>query len=342
MDATLGWVELAIKNSMLFLPPNLQSLIAELAIPDDLRELPPSNLLLQFIVHMAAEYRAFVPELNFQKNWSKLKARFAEQCKALKINNYITLYEHPENLIPLALNVSFLADYKEAITKTAIDRGFTDLLSKSIENAEPERVKALIKIVIEESISWAQEFGQAMDEIDTDSAEDYWKNIHPNLPIEEQRKVETDAQILTSVFLCGFHNAISIMAYSESLPSLVQRALSEGPDADIAMCKAVRVDNTLRQHPKFMERYIRATNDSDTSFLNRYNLTSSPLTNNIRFPGLYFLLSLLDAFGLLKQLTNSQILDLCDHARLDRWENRIVDTGNLAKRRAAFINHKFL
>jgi len=326
---------------MINLPSSLQAIIAELPIPNDLRVLPSNHLLLQFIVNMASEYRALVPDLDKPNTWISMKARFAERCKALKISDYISLYEHPDKFIPLALKVSFLADFMEVITQAAIERGYEDLLSQSIENANPERVKAFTKIVLELAMTWTVEVDKAIDDIDTASTEEYWKNVHPTLSIEEQRKVETDAQAFACVCLFGFHNAVSIMAYGESLPSLVQRALSDDPEADIAMCKAVRVDNALRQHPKFMERYIRATNESDSSFIKRYNLISSPLTNNIRFPGLYFLLSLLDGFGILERLSNPQILDLCDHAQLDRWENRIVDAGNLAKRRAAFIEHKF-
>jgi len=326
---------------MIDLPPSLQAIIAELPIPDDLRVLPSNHLLLQFIVNMASEYRALVPDLDKPDSWIQMKSKFAERCKVLKISDYISLYEHPEKFIPLALKVSFLADFMEVITQTAIEHGYNDLLSQTIENSDPERVKAFTEIVLEVTMAWTVEVDKAIDDIDTASTEDYWKNIHPTLALEEQRKVETDAQVFACVFLYGFYNAISIMAYSESLSSLVQRALSSDSEADIAMCKAVRVDNALRQHPKFMERYLRATNESDSSFIKRYNLVSSPLTNNIRFPGLYFLLSLLDGFGILERLTNPQILDLCDHAKLDRWENRIVDAGNLAKRRAAFIEHKF-
>jgi len=332
---------LVITKAMIVLPPPLQAIIAELPIPNDLRVLPPNHLLLQFIVNMTAEYRALIPELDNPKLWAPMKARFAERCQALKISDYITLYEYPEKVIPFVLKVSSLEGLKEVISTAAIEHGYEDLLSQSIDSADPERIKALIQIVIEAVMAWIVEVDQSIDDNDTASAEDYWKSTHPTLSIDEQRKVEADTQIFTCVFLFAFHNAISIMAYGEALSSLVQRALSNDPEADIAMCKAVRVDNTLRQHPKFMERYLLATNRSESSFLNRYNITSSPLSNKIRFPGLYFLFSLLDGFGILGQLTNPQILDLCDHAKLDRWENRIEDAGYLAKRRSAFIGHKF-
>jgi len=326
---------------MIDLPPSLKSIIAGLPIPNDLRVLPPNHLLLQFIVNMTSEYRALVPELDDPKLWAPMKVRLAEHCQALKISDYISLYEHPEKVISFASKVSSLDDFREILSKTAIEHGYEDLLTQSVDSADPERVRALVQIVIEKIMTWIVEVDQAIDDNDKASTEDYWINIHPTLPIKEQKETEADTKIFMCVFLFAFHNAISIMAYGESLSSLVQRALSNDPEADIAMCKAVRVDNALRQHPKFMERYILATNKSESSFLKRYNIISSPLSNKVRFPGLYFLFSLLDGFGLLGQLTNPQILDLCDHAKLDRWENRIEDAGYLAKRRAAFIDHKF-
>lgn len=325
---------------MLVLPSESQALLTELPIPGDLRVLP-NNILLHFIVSMTTEYRELVQDLSKPTAWSKMKKLFSERCEALKIGNYVSLYEHPDRFISLAMKVSFVEDLKEIIASVAKENGLEDIASQSIENADPERLKAFTELALEAIMNWVVETDQHIDATDETSVEDYWKNTHPKLPLEEQQKVEKDVQISACLFMFGFHNAISVMAYGESLSSLVQRALSSGPDADLAMCRAVRVDNTLRHHPKFMERYLIATSNSDKRFINQYNLTSSPLTNKIRFPGLYFLLSLLDGFGILGQLSNPQLLDLCDHANLDRWENRIEDAGYMAKRRSAFIQHKF-
>ena len=326
---------------MITLPVASQALIAELPIPDDLRVIPPNFFILNFVIDMASEYRAIVSDLDHPKKWTSLKARFSERCIALKIGDYISLYEHPDRFLGLALNVSFVAEFKVIIEQVAIDHGFEDLVRQPAESADPIRLKAFFDIAYERIIDWIMDVNQAFDESEIQESENYWNNIHPTLPTEEQKKAILDVQIFASVFFFGFYNAISVMAYGETLTSLVQRALSDDVDADIAMCKAVRVDNALRQHPKFMERYLQATNKSESKFLDRYNITSSPFTHKIRFSGVYFLLSLLDAFGMLGKLTNPQILDLCDHARLDRWENRIEDAGYLAKRRSTYLKHKF-
>jgi len=325
---------------MLVLPDESKALLTELPIPDDLRVLP-NNLLLNFVVSMTSEYRDLVQDLSRPAAWSRVKKVFSERCEALKIGDYVSLYEHPERFFALAMNVSFISDIKEIVASVAKEHGFEDVASQPSENADPERLRVFTELVLEAIMAWVVEVDQAIDETDESSIDEYWKNVHPKLPLEQQQKVEKDAQISACLFMFGFHNAISVMAYGKSLTSLVQRALSSAADADTAMCRAVRVDNSLRHHPKFMERYLIATNNSEKRFINQYNITTSPLTNKIRFPGLYFLLSLLDGFGILGQLTNPQLLDLCDHAKLDRWENRIEDAGYLAKRRLAFIQHKF-
>lgn len=325
---------------MLVLPDDSKVLLTELPIPADLRDLP-NNLLLHFVVSMTSEYRELVQDLSKPAAWARIKKVFSERCEALKIGDYISLYEHPERFTALSMNVSFTSHMKDIIANVAKEYGFEDIASKPISNTDPDRLRVFTELVLEAIMNWVIEVDQAIDEVDEASVDDYWKNIHPKLPLDEQRKVEKDAQIYACMFMFGFHNAISVMAYRESLSSLVQRALSCDDKADIAMCKAVRVDNALRHHPSFMERYLTATNNSEEQFINQYNITTSPLTNNIRFPGLYFLLSLLDGFGILGQLTNPQLLDLCDHAKLDRWENRIEDAGYMAKRRSAFMKHKF-
>jgi len=326
---------------MLTLPKDSQALLTQLPIPDDLRVLP-NNMLLLFVVGMTSEYRELVQDLSKPAAWSKVKKLFSERCEALKIRDYVSLYEHPERFFALAMNASFISDIKEIVASVAKEHGFEDVASQPSKNSDPERLREFTELALEAIMNWVVAVDQGVDAEGESSAEDYWTNDHKKLPLEEQQKVERDVQIYACLFMFGFHNAISVMAYGESLTSIVQRALSSEADADIAMCRAVRVDNSLRHHPKFMERYLIATSNSENRFINQYNITTSPLTNKIRFPGLYFLLSLLDGFGILGQLTNPQLLDLCDHAKLDRWENRIEDAGYMAKRRSAFIDHKFV
>jgi hypothetical protein len=293
-------------------------------------------------MHFCPFYAKF--RLSSPRIWTGFKAHIAERYQALKISSlYVRLYENDEYFIRLLFHYSFMENIRQGLIELAEKSGYGDIVTQPVAAADPEHLRAFFKMFLEELHEVVQEIESCNDweRIEADGKH-YWEHVHSTLPIEEQRQTEKNAQIFFCQFLFVIHNSISVMAYGETLSSLVQKALIGGADADIAMCKAVRVDNTLRQHPQFMARYLLASGKSESIFLRKYNNTSPPLTNKIRYPGLYFLLALLDGYGLLDRLTNPQLLDLCDHARLDKWENRIEDVGYLAKRRNEYQLHKFI
>lgn len=326
------------------LPLQSQALVGLLPIPEDFRKLP-NHLIIRLIVGLTSQYRELVPDLSNPLIWAGLKAHFAERCLALRISDlYVRLYENDQYFTRLLFRYSFMEDLRQALTELAEKAGYGDIVTQQVATANPEHLKAILELFLEVMNEVVQEIDVAFndwEEVEV-KAEHYWKNVHLTLPPEEQRQVENDTQIFACQFFFIMHNSVSVMAYGESLTSLVQRALAGGEGADIAMCKAVRVDNNLRQHPQFMARYLLASGKGESDFLRKFNNTAPPLTNKIRYPGLYFLLALLDSFGLLDGLSNPQLLDLCDHARLDKWENRIEDEGYLAKRRNEYYRHKFI
>jgi len=329
---------------MFTLPLSSQALVAGLPVPKDLRKLPDRGLI-RMIVGLTTEYYELVRDLSKPKMWAAFKIFMAERCQALKIGElYIRLHENPEYPLRLVFHLSFMKDALQCMIEFAEENGYGDIVKLDVSEADPERLRALCEAFIEGPL---QELCEFVDSVFEDGeqveaeAKHYWQHIHPTLPLEERRVVEGDAQIIACLIFCVLHNTISVMAYGETLTSLVQKALAGGNNADDAMCKAVRVNNSLRQHPQFLARYLSATQISDSDFLRKYDNTATPLTYKIRYPGLYFLLALLDSFGLLNGLTNPQLLDLCDHAKLDRWENRIEDAGYLGKRRNEYLANKY-
>jgi hypothetical protein len=297
------------------------------------------------IVGLTSKYRELVPDLSNPKIWAGFKAHTAERRQALKISDLCAcLYDDDKCFSDLLFQYSFLDEMRQEFIKVAQEVGLAGVVTQQVESADPDQLRTLLEMFLEFTQNLTQEIDEVFTDGDTHESEstDYWKHVHPTLPPEEQRQAEKDMQLFATQFYFIVYNALSVMAYGESLTSLVQRALAGGDGADAAMCKAVRVDNNLRQHPKFMARYLFAANNSETGFLNKYNNTATPLTYKIRYPGLYYLFALLDNFGLLDQLSNPQLLDLCDHARLDKWENRIEDDGYLAKRRSEYLKRKFI
>lgn len=319
-----------------------------LPIPQTQKQLP-DNFALQAIVKAASVYPSLVPDLNKPSKWSAFKAHIGERCDALKITSaYIRLYEDDRYPMNLFFQFSFMKTVQRWIEREAKRAGYGDILDQSTGSVAPERMGSFIQSFvgpISEAMldDYDLELGDDIDEAERE-AKRYWQEVHPTLPLIKQQRTERDIGIYACLLFYAMHNAISVMAYGQTLGSLVRRAIySESrEDRDKAMCRAVRVDNNLRQHPIVQERYLQATRSGDADFLHSYNNTTSPLAGGVRFRGLYFLMAMLDCYGFLDRLSNPRLLTLCDYAKLDRWGNRIEDEGSLAKRRAEYQRHKFL
>ncbi len=116
------------------------------------------------------------------------------------------------------------------------------------------------------------------------------------------------------------------------MTSLVPKALS-GDDG--AFCRAVKIDrNLLAHHPYFIERKQRAQEKGEQEFLRHlsYHDSSPGLKGKIRYPGLYMVFAMLESVNWLDDLAHSEILDICDTAGLERWQNRIDDVNYVTKR----------
>lgn len=331
---------------MFILPAPSLAVVSELPIPKDLRQLP-DNFILRAIAKSVADYPGLIPDLNKAPKWTAFKAFIGERCDALKITDfYIHLYENDEYPFRLLFQLSFMADAQQMLIELAEETGFGNLARQKVDEADPERLKTFMQTVVGEFLEELSESIDTADDWDQVEAEakNYWSEVHPTLPLEEQQRGERDCQFTASLLLYFLHNTISVMAYGESLSSLVKRAIAgePGEEQDRAKCLAVRIDNNLREHPKFKERYLLATRKDDADFLRAYNNTTPPLAGGVRYRGLYFLFSILDCYGYLDRLSNRQVLDLCDHAKLDRWGARIEDESYLRKRREEYLRHKFV
>lgn len=130
------------------------------------------------------------------------------------------------------------------------------------------------------------------------------------------------------------------MITGELMTSLVPKAIKGDQDA---FCKAVKIDrNLIVSHPYFKQRYQEAQAKGERDFLRRIstNQVSPNLIGKIRYPGLYIVFAMLDALKWLNDLTASQILDICDAAQLDRWQNRIEDTVAVNKQLARYRRYQ--
>jgi hypothetical protein len=328
---------------MFALPSIHRQLIAGIPFPKDFRVLP-EHFLIRTAVRLTNEMRGLMPDFTKPKAWRKFRSYVVERRTALGIGSAcIKIYEDESYSMNALFHMSWMGDAKETAIRFAKEHGYEDLLDKNIEACDRERLLAFLKLYMDGPV---QAF---CDEVDAFELNDEWEaeakifceEIFPTLPEEEQKRIKLDGGILMCLVFFFIHNSIALMAYRENMVSLFQRAIAGGEGADDAMCKAVRVDSALSEHPVFMARHLRALQEGDESFLRRYSNTSSPLPTKIRYPGLYCLFATLDAFGMLYSMSAPQLLDLCDHANLDRWENRIEDAGYIAKRKREYLANKF-
>ena len=311
-------------------------------IPSNLIKLPRIPLL-QILVSFTRDYRSLVPDLAKPERWIAFKRFIAERTEALKMIDHCNhLYENDEFPVRTLFHLSTLQDFRKVISELAGVSGHAGLAEQKVSEVDPEKMRQFGSIFME--VLW--DICNAIDSDETYEeskarGERYWTKVHHRRPLEARLRVERDCQIYVSFLFNILHNAIGTMACGESVNSLVQRALAGDINADQAMCKAIRIDDRLRQHPVFEKRYLRATRDGDAYFLRKYNDTSTPFTDKIRFPGLYFLLALADGLGILPSLTNEQLLNLADHAELHKYENRIEDAGYMGKRRNEYLKRKY-
>lgn len=150
---------------------------------------------------------------------------------------------------------------------------------------------------------------------------------------EDERKVnEEQSAFFWCFYFSYFFNTLSLMVHGIKMTSLVPRAIAGDDDAFL---KAVQIDRMLLlHHPYFRDRKARAQSEGETAFLSKlaYRESKPPLHSKIRYPGLYMLFGILESINWLDELSHDELLDICEGAGLDRYQNRIEDVTYLTKR----------
>ena len=166
------------------------------------------------------------------------------------------------------------------------------------------------------------------------------KEQFESLDEDTKRNLIERWQYLFLHILSSVHNYFSIMVTGESMTSLVPKAINGDSEA---FFKAVKIDrNLLSLHPYFIERYQQAQTNGQKDFLKRlapYQSTPQ-LIGRIRYPGLYIVFAMLETLKWLDDLTHSEILDICDAAGLDHWQNRIDDVNAVTKQLARYRRYQ--
>lgn len=166
----------------------------------------------------------------------------------------------------------------------------------------------------------------------TDSEKEAARVAFEALSDDEKNIASRRAGFFWSFLFSSFFNHLALMVHGSKMTSLVPKAIAGDEDS---FFKAVQIDRMLLiHHPYFRERKALAQDNAEAGFLSRlsYRESSSPLKGKIQYPGLYMLFGILDAYQWLDDLKHDEILDICDAAGLDRYQNRIEDVNYITKR----------
>lgn len=246
----------------------------------------------------------------------QLPRKFLALKDQLKISNYSELYDD-ERKIGVLLLFALLGE-----------EGYKELNSETSKMSLEDQEAFLIEIVQEaESFDISGFFPPNNEEEKVKAMAEF------EVLTDEQKIASTRcAQFFWSYYFAHFHNVLSVLVHGEKLTSLVPKAIAGGKEA---FCKAIQIDRSLLSyHPYFVQRRMRATEDGESGFLRdiAYRENNPTFRGKIRYPALYIVFALLETLNWLDDLKHEEILNICDQAGLDRYQNRIEDVMYLTKR----------
>lgn len=145
---------------------------------------------------------------------------------------------------------------------------------------------------------------------------------------------------LPSMFMAMFYEYVSVAVHGVPLSSLIHWAKAGD---DEAFGKAVQIDGRiLVVLPYFAERYSQARLEGDKAFLRMIaNKTDSPgYRGPIKQKGIWFVIALLDFFGLLETMSGNEMLDFCAEVGANDGDTPIEDVKNMLKRVATYKRYQ--
>ncbi|MDT4291496.1 hypothetical protein RO575_18180 [Methylomonas sp. MO1] len=291
---------------------------------------PSKKFATRYVQRLLPDYGEMLARIRKDGGWIKFQPWMYEILNNLKLTDYAKHYTI-ENVVVKAF-IAAVYDKDE----------FKDL------NAELERYTD------EERTAFLDE---CITDTDSDEFDSTWDFRIPKTPEEKQeaqalfeslsedekQEAAKQAGCLMVLYMISVHDCIAMMVHRKKMTQLVAEAIAGDDDS---LCFAAQIDPSVMRHiPYFQAREERAYREGDGNFLEKlaYRRRIPPLQSKIRFPLLYMLFATLDGMNLLDDLTGTEILDICDAAGLDRWQNRIEDVSNLNKRKTEyrrFQNHK--
>lgn len=276
---------------------------------------PPKESALRFAEKMAPLYAEVFHELKADGGRLPMHARIVQIRQS--VGRYVVLYDD-EHRLGMALLKGVIGE-----------QGFDEFAKEATQFTEDEKEQFLKQLMEPEEL----EALHALIEIP--DTEEGWKKAEAEfkaLPPDEQTIAVRQGTLLWAGVFGSLFNMVSLMVHGAKLTSLVPQAIAGDDDAFL---KAVQIDRCLLSyHPFSIARKQRAQDIGELGFLRAlgYREANPILHGRIRYPALYMLFGALEAAQWLNDLKHEELLNLCDSAQLDRYQNRIEDVNYLTKR----------
>lgn len=274
------------------------------------------DVALSFAKRLTPAYAEMLQALRLDGGRMKLPAELAAYLN--KIGSYVLLYQD-ENRINVSMSLGIFGE--EEFRK----------MSKELNASTPEEQQAFVDDVAGDS-----DFEDLLEQFQLPQTKAEWeaaRKAYAALPEAEQALLARRGVFFYGALFAGLFNTLSLMVHGAKLTTLVPRARLGDDDAFL---KAVQIDRQLLiHHPYFRDRKQQAQDNEDQKAFREklaYREINPPFRGRIRYPALYMLFGILDTLRWLDDLPHKEILELCDQAGLERYDNRIDDVTNLRKR----------
>lgn len=252
--------------------------------------------------------------------------KFPQELELLRKNSglgdtYVLTYEDELRIFSCLMRAFFPEDTAETIRE--IDAEFR-------QSSADEKLAFINEVADETLESLTASFRLSEEE------KEKQRQIFMALPEDEKTAEIHKLQNVLAYVFAYFYNILSLMVHGQKLTTLVPLALEGDKEA---FAKAVQIDrNLLTGHPYFKSTYEHLLTGEDKDFLDAvlYRIGNPTTRGKIRFPALYMVFAALDSFGWLDDFSASEILDICDEAGLDRFQNRIEEENFVVKRRIEY------
>lgn len=274
------------------------------------------DTVLAVVSQAAPTFLEILGDCKDAATWRKLSARFDEIRVRLNIDNYVVIYEDERRIGSALINALMSPEEQQEFAKEFTAASKEDQLEMLHDLGRPDgEAEQLAEAIFPEDPEVQKANIEAFNQLEEDDKRDAVKR----------------AQFLMSFLIAWLHEALAVMVHGEKMTSLVPKAIAGDDDA---LLKAIHIDKALLTlHSKFADRHRQAILDGDRTLLDKisYHLAVPVTRGRVQLAGLFAVFAMLESLGWLSDLRHREILDICDEAKLDRWQNRIEDENAVTK-----------